>query len=63
MHSQLSYTATKLDIADRQRRASHRLACAQSPKSPTPPRRNALMRLVIVWRTPSAAAPAGSDAV
>jgi hypothetical protein len=62
MHSQLSYTATKLEIADRQRRAEHGLACAQHPKFPKPPRRNALVRLVILRRTPSALARAGTDA-
>jgi hypothetical protein len=62
MHSQLSYTATKLEIADRQRRAEHGLACARPPKSARPPRRTALVRLVILRRTPSAAAPAGTDA-
>jgi hypothetical protein len=62
MHSQLSYTATKLEIADRQRRAEYGLACARPRKATKPPRRNALVRLVILRRTPSTAAPAGTDA-
>jgi hypothetical protein len=56
MHSQLSYTAAKLEIAERRRRAEHGRACAQPAKPHGRPRRNPLVRLMSLRPRPLASA-------
>jgi len=60
MHSQLSYTAAKLEIADRQRRGERAISWGQFAKTTRPPRRNPLSRLVSLWRTTPAVELAAS---
>jgi hypothetical protein len=60
MHSQLSYAAVKLEIADRQRRAERELSCGQLAKSTGHRCRSPLARLVTLLRTAPAAEMASS---
>jgi hypothetical protein len=66
MHSQLSYTAAKLEIADHQRRAERGLSRGRKAKPTCDRRPSPIARLVTLRRTrpaPSAEmAPAGHDA-
>jgi hypothetical protein len=62
MHSQLSYTATKLEIIDRQRRAERELSRGRPAK---PSRRLGALARIVSPRRPAPAtalAPAGHDA-
>jgi hypothetical protein len=49
MHPQLSYTAAKFEIADRQRRAQRELPCGQPVTPNQSPRRGPRARLVSLW--------------
>lgn len=56
MHSQLSYTAAKFEIAERHRRAERRLACGESRTRVRRPRRNPFTRLLALRRSSPVAA-------
>jgi hypothetical protein len=64
MCSQLSFTAAKLEIADRQHRAERQLACDRPSKTRRHPRRGSLARLVRLRRGAPATglARAGNEA-
>jgi hypothetical protein len=64
MCSQLSFTAAKLEIADRQRRAERQLSCDRPSKARRHPRRSSLARLVRLRRgaPPAGLARAGNEA-
>jgi hypothetical protein len=66
MHSQLSYTAAKLEIVDRRRRAERELYRDRPEKAARGPRRSPIVRLTALCRrTPASAvevAATGSDA-